>query len=222
MVLPKYFDKENNKEIGEMIIKRIRLKSSTKNLKEYKKIRILDHKINFEHKHDFYFEKAKDSNYEALIYGEIVADRNRDSLIINNYHIVKGYFKDEKQSPLLKLHKNDLVLIFDKNPFEEIDWHSTIDIQNRLFRTVKFIENKEKGVLKEIIFARHNYALGDVDNVPKEKRIESKKEGEQLTDLKRIVIGRSPSTLNVVPAKLDALGKLDIDYSMSFLESNSI
>lgn len=229
MILPKYYDEEKGKVISEMIIKRLRLKSSKSNLKDYKEIRKSDRnqakdkdgKKKFGHKFDFYFEKAKDTNYEARIYGEIIADRNRDSLIINNYNIVKGYFKDEKKSPLLKLHKNDLVLIFDNNPYEEIDWHNTLDIQKRLFRTVKFIENKDKGVLKEIIFARHNYASGDVDNVPKEKRIESKKEGEQLSDLDRVVIGRSPSTLKIIPAKLNALGKLDINFSKDFLTSQS-
>ena len=221
MVLPKYYDEEKNKVISEMIIKRLRLKSSTKNLKDYKKIRILDQKINFGHKHDFYFEKAKDTNYEARIYGEIIADRNRDSLIINNYNIVKGIFRDEKKLPLLKLHKNDLVLIFGANPSEEINWGDNFELQNRLFRTVKFIENKDKGVLKEIIFARHNYASGDVDNVPKDKRIESKRESEQLSDLNRVVIGRSPSTLNIIPAKLNALGKLDINFSKDFIISRN-
>lgn len=221
MTLPKYYDEDKQKNISEMTIKKLRLKSSTKNLKEYKKIRITDQKINFEHKHDFYFDKAKDTNYEARIYGEVIADRNRDSLIINNYNIVKGIFKGEKKLPLLKLHKNDLVIIFSSNPAEEIDWDDIFELQKRLFRTVKFIENKDKGVLKEIIFARHNYGSGDVDNVTKDKRIESKKESEQLSDLNRVVIGRSPSTLNVIPAKLNALGKLDINFSKDFINSRS-
>ncbi len=114
-----------------------------------------------------------------------------------------------------------MFLVFDKSPNDEIEWKNINDLQNRLFRAVKFIENKDKGVVKEIIFARHNYASGDVDNVPKEKRIESKKEFEQLSDLSRVVLGRSPSTLRVIPAKVDTLGKIDIGFSKDFIKSNT-
>lgn len=218
MILPKYYDEKKQKDISEMIIKRLRLKSSVSNLKDYKKIRSIDQKNKFEHKHDYYFEKAKDTNYEARIYGSLISDRSRDSLIINNFNIVKNIFKKESTNLILKLHKNDMFLVFDKSPNEEIEWKNKNDLQNRLFRTVKFVENKDKGIVKEIIFARHSYALGDVDNVPKEKRIESKKESEQLSDLSRVVLGRSPSTLKIIPVKMNSLGGIDIKFSKDFVD----
>lgn len=218
MILPKYYVQEKQKYISEMIIKRLRLKSSVSNLKNYKSIREMDRKINFEYKHDYYFEKAKDTNYEARIYGNLVPNRNRESLIINNFNIVNNIFKKESINLILKLHKNDMFLVFDKSPNEEIEWKNINDLQNRLFRTVKFVENKDKGIVKEIIFARHSYALGDVDNVPKEKRIESKKESEQLSDLSRVVLGRSPSTLKIIPVKMNSLGGIDIKFSKDFVD----
>jgi CRISPR-associated endonuclease Csn1 len=221
IVLPEYKDEKSDKVISKMILKRIRLKSSSSNLKDYKKIRMIDQKINFDHKHDFYYDKEAYTNYEARIYGDLIPDRKRDSLIINNYDIVKNNFKSESKPPILKLHKNDMFLVFDKSPNDEIDWENINDLQNRLFRTVKFVENKDKGVVKEIIFVRHSYASGDVDNVPKEKRIESKKESEQLSDLFRVVLGRSPSTLKVIPVKMDSLGKIDIEFSRGFINSHS-
>ena len=217
MVLPKFYDENKQKDISEMIIKKLRLKCSVSNLKDYKKIRGIDQKNKFEHKHDYYFEKAKDTNYEARIYGDLVPNKSRESLIINNFNIVKNIFKKESANLILKLHKNDMFLVFDKSPNDEIEWENIIDLQKRLFKTVKFIENKDKGVVKEIIFARHSYALGDVDNVPKEKRIESKKEFEQLSDLSRVVLGRSPSTLKIIPVKMNSLGGIDIKFSKDFI-----
>mgnify|MGYP003627402615 FL=1 len=209
------------KKISKMIIKKIRLQSSKSNLKDYKEIRLLD-KSKFEYKRDYYFDKAKYTNYEAWIFGDLVPDENgklrgRKSLIINHYDIVKNVFQEENTKPILKLHTDDLFIVFDKNPNEEIDWENVKDLQMRLFSVAKFIENKEKGVIKEIILKRHSYALGNVDKVPKENCIERGAEGIQLSDLDRVVLRRSPSTLKVIPVKQDALGNLDIEYSKSFL-----
>lgn len=70
-----------------MILKRIRLKSSKSNLKDYKKIREIDRKQTvdnkYDHKHDYYFDKESYTNYEARIYGDLMPNEkgkfiNRD------------------------------------------------------------------------------------------------------------------------------------------------
>ena len=42
-----------------------------------------------------------------------------------------------------------------------------------------------------------------------------------LSDNSQVVLRRSPSTLRVVPAKVDALGKIDIKFSKDFINFNS-
>lgn len=220
MILPKYYDEEKQKDISEMTIKRLRLKSSISNLKNYKKVREIDRKINFEHKHDYYFDKTKDTNYEARIYGLLVPDQpgkrtpftNRSSLLINNYNIVKNDFQEEMKKPIFTLHQGDMFLVFDKNP-EEIEWNNSVDLQQRLFKVVKFAEEKEKGEIKQIIFERHNCALGNVDYA------ESTSENT-LYELSGVVLRKSVSALRVVPAKVDTLGKIDIDFSKDFVNLN--
>lgn len=221
MILPKYYDEEKQKDISEMTIKRLRLKSSISNLKNYKKVREIDRKINFDHKHDYYFDKTKDTNYQARIYGLLVPDQpgkrtpftNRSSMLINNYNIVKKDFQDEMKKPIFTLHQGDMFLVFDKNP-EEIEWDNSLDLQQRLFKVVKFTEDKEKGEIKQIIFARHNYALGNVDFA------ESTSENA-LYDLSGVVLRKSVSALRVVPANVDTLGKIDVDFSKEFISLNS-
>lgn len=213
IILPEYFDEEKQKIIGKMVIKKIRLKSSKSNLKDYKEIREID-KSKFDYKQDYYFDKDSYTNYEARIYGDLIPDengklKNRDYKLINHYNIVKNVFEVEKGKPLLKLHQDDMFLVFDKVPNEEIEWNNINDLQNRLFKIVKFNEN---GV---IVLERHNYALGNVDNANAIK-IE-----KNLTNLSEIVLRRSPSTLRVIPAKIDSLGNLDIEFSKDFIERHS-
>lgn len=215
MILPKYFDKEKQKDISEMIIKRLRLKSSKSNLKDYKKIREIDRKqtINnkFDHKHDYYYDKDSYTNYEARIYGDFIPNekgkfKNREYKLINHHNIVKNIFEIEKTIPLFQLHQDDMFLVFDLNPKEEIDWNNRVELQSRLFKIVKFDEN---GI---IVLARHNYAGGSVDNA-----VAIKAEND-LNDSTQVVLRRSPSTLRVIPAKVDALGKIDAKFSENFVD----
>lgn len=215
MILPKFYDENNNKELSEMIVKRIRLESSKSNLKDYKEIRKMDQKITqdkrFDHKHDFYFDKDSYTNYEARIYGDLIPNekgkfKNREYRVINHHNIVKNIFESEDRNAALKLHKDDMFLVFDLHPKHEIVWDNNEDLQSRLFRIVKFDENGT------IVLARHNYAGGDVN---KASPIESE---NNLKNYSQLVLRRSPSTLRVIPAKLDALGKLDVDFSKSFVD----
>ncbi|WP_026715502.1 type II CRISPR RNA-guided endonuclease Cas9 [Flavobacterium daejeonense] len=222
MILPKYYDDEKGKDISEMIIKRLRLKSSKSNLKDYKEIRKLDRnqakdkdgKLKFGHKFDFYFNKDSYTNYEARIYGDLIPNEkgkfiNREYKVINHHNIVKNIFEKEESSSILQLHQDDMFLVFNINPNDEIDWKNIQDLQNRLFKIVKFDEN---GI---IVLVRHNFAGG---NVGYASPIKSEND---LTDISQVVLRRSPSTLRIIPAKLNALGKLDINYSKDFLTSRS-
>lgn len=229
MVLPKYYDEKKQKDISEMTIKRLRLKSSKSNLKDYKERRKVDRnldkdkngKLKFGHKFDFYFDKDSYTNYEARIYGDLIPDNpgkkipftKRNSNLINNYNIVKNDLPKESDKPILILHQGDMFLVFDKNP-EEIEWDNSLDLQQRLFKVVKFTEDKEKGEIKQIIFERHNYALGNVDYA------ESTSENT-LYDLSGVVLRKSVSALRVIPAIVDTLGKIDIKFSKQFINLNS-
>lgn len=215
MILPKYFDEEKQKDISEMIIKRLRLKSSKSNLKDYKKIREIDRKQTidkkFDHKHDYYFDKDSYTNYEARIYGDFIPNekgkfKNREYKLINHHNIVKNIFEIEKTIPLLQLHQDDMFLVFDLNPKEEIDWNNKVELQSRLFKIVKFDENGT------IVLARHNYAGGNVNEA------NAIKTENDLTDNTQVVLRRSPSTLRVIPAKVDALGKIDAKFSENFVD----
>jgi len=196
-----------------MVLKNIRLESSKTNLKDYKKIRTVD-KSKFEHKRDYYFDKDSYTNYEARIFGDLIPDKNgklknRKYKLINHYNIVKNIFEVENELPILKLHQDDMFLVFDKSPNDEISWDDKKDIQNRLFKIVKFDEN---GI---IVLVRHNYAKGNVDS---SKAIKSE---INLSDLSEVILRRSPSTLRVIPAKIDALGNIDVEFSKKFIELNS-
>lgn len=222
LILPKYYDEEKKVTISEMVIKRIRLKSSKSNLKDYKRIRVIDRsdkinsdgKLKFEHKFDYYFDKDSYTNYEARIYGNLIPDengklKNRDYRLINHYNIVKNVFVEEKLKATLKLHQDDMFLVFDKSPNEEIDWNNKNNLQSRLFKIVKFNEN---GI---IILERHNHALGNVDNA------KALKTEQNLSDLTEVVLRRSPSTLRVIPTKISALGVIDVEFSKNFISLHS-
>lgn len=217
MSLPKYFDEEKQKDISEMIIKRLRLKSSKSNLKDYKQIREIDRKQTYDnkynHKHDYYFDKDSYTNYEARIYGDLIPSENgkfkkREYKLINHHNIVKNIFEIENTIPLLKLHQDDMFIVFHLNPKEEIDWNNKEELQNRLFKIVKFDENGT------IVLARHNYAGGNVNEA------NAIKTENDLTDNTQVVLRRSPSTLRVIPAKIDTLGKIDVDFSRDFVNVN--
>jgi len=222
MILPKYYDEEKGKDINEMIIKRLRLKSSKSNLKDYKEIRKTDRNLNkdkdgklkFGHKFDFYFDKDSYTNYEARIFGDLIPNeggkfKNREYNVINHYNIVKNVFEIESKEAILRLHKDDMFLVFNLNPKDEIDWNNIIDLQNRLFKIVKFDEN---GI---IVLVRHNFAGGSVD-----KALPIKSEND-LTDISQVVLRRSPSTLRVIPTKINTLGKIDVDYCKKIIDLNS-
>ncbi|HEY9219941.1 MAG TPA: HNH endonuclease domain-containing protein [Lutibacter sp.] len=212
IILPEYYDEKNKKQVGRMVIKKLRLKSSKTNLKDYKEIRKID-ESKFEHKRDYYFDKDSYTNYEAQIFGDLIPNengklKNRKYKLINHYNIVKNIFEQETEKPILKLHQDDMFLVFDKMPNDEIKWESKKDLQNRLFKIVKFDEN---GIL---VLVRHNYASGNVDNA---KAIKS--EGD-LSNLSEVVLRRSPSTIRIIPVKIDTLGNIDIEFSKKFIELN--
>jgi CRISPR-associated endonuclease Csn1 len=218
MILPKYYNDEKNKDIGEMIIKRLRLKSSKSNLKDYKEIRKIDQKQSkdkrYVHKHDYYFDKDSYTNYEARIYGDLIPNDkrkfvNREYKVINHHNIVKNIFVEESTNSILQLHKDDMFLVFDLKPSDEINWGDKFDLQNRLFKIVKFDEN---GI---IVLIRHNYAGGSVGTAT------AIKTENDLSDSSQVVLRRSPSTLRIIPVKVDALGKIDTKFSKNFINLNS-
>jgi CRISPR-associated endonuclease Csn1 len=198
----------------QMVLKKIRLKIRNNNLYPLKERRKMDfsQKRNQEYKRDFYFDKEAGSNYEAIIYGNLLPNENgklkREYRLINHFNIVKNVsMKEPSLPPLFKIHSGDLFLVFDKH-IEEINWEDHRDIQNRLFRNVKFDEN---GIL---VFARNNYAGGDVDHAAPAKE-------DNLLDLNGKVLRRSPSTCRAIPTKVDELGRIDIEYSKAFIEKHS-
>lgn len=218
IVLPEYKDEKTDKIISKMILKRIRLMSSKSNLKDYKKIREIDRKQTidnkYHYKHDYYYDKESYTNYEARIYGDLIPNEkgkfeNREYKLINNHNIVKNIFEIESKSSILELHQDDMFLVFDLKPNDEIDWSNMGDLQNRLFKMVKFDENSI------IVLVRHNYAGGNVDTANAIK-LES-----DLLDFTQVVLRRRASTLKVIPTKIDTLGKIDIKYSKDFIDLNS-
>lgn len=213
IVLPEYYNEKKKKQIGRMVIKNIRLKSSKSNLKNYKEIRSIDHS-KFDYKRDYYFDKDSYTNYEARIFGDLIPDENgklsnREYKLINHYNIVKNIFEEQNEEPILKLHQDDMFLVYDRNPNDEINWEHKADLQQRLFKIVKFNEN---GV---VVMERHNYAGGNVDNA---KAVKSESD---LSEASEVVLRRSPSTLKVIPVKMYTLGNLDVEYSKNFYNSNS-
>jgi len=187
--------------------------SSKTKLAPYKKVREIDRteKADQEYRHDFYFDKEAGSNYEAIIYGDLVTDEkgklNRAYRLINHFNIVKNVFVKEPSLPILfKIHSDDMFLIFNKH-YDEINWEDKKDLQQRLFKMVKFDEN-EKFTLE-----RHNYADGDVDHAIGVSE-------ENLKDLKGVVLRRRASTFKGIPTKVDGLGRIDIEYSKKFIEKH--
>nr|AME16450.1 CRISPR-associated protein Cas9 [uncultured bacterium] len=217
LILPEYeaLDKKGKLvKSGTMVIKKIRLISSKTKLSPYKKIRKIDltDKPGQEYKHDYYFDKEAGSNYEAILYGELIPDESgkmkRDYRLINHYNIVKNIFGKEPSLPVLfKIHTDDMFLIFNKH-FDEITWEDNKELQSRLFKNVKFDEN---GIL---VFERHNYADGDVDHARPVKE-------DNLNNLMGKVLRRSPTTFRAVPTRVDELGRIDIEYSKAFIQKHT-
>ncbi|MBN1464107.1 MAG: hypothetical protein JW922_10635 [Paludibacteraceae bacterium] len=201
-----------NDKVGKMIIKKVRLKKKV-NANPLKERRKMDFPKgeNQDHKRDYYFDKEAGSNYEAILYGDLIPNdkgkMQRDYRLINNYNIVKGISKKEPELPLLfKIHRDDMFIVFDKH-VDEIEWGNRKEIQFRTFKNVKFDEN---GIL---VFQRHNYALGDIDHATPVNE-------SDLNSSSGIVLRRRPSTLRAIPTKVDELGRIDIEYSKQFIEKN--
>lgn len=218
LLLPEYKGTNSKGEMtisSPMVIKKLRIKSSKTKLNPYKKIRQLDRskKAGQAYKHEYYFDKEAGSNYEAKIYGDLIPDKpmgrikfsKRDYRLINNFHIVKNIVEKEPDLPLLfSMKRNDFFLAFDSHP-DEIQWDNIKDLQLRLFRVGKFDENGNINLM------RHNYALGDIDKAaPAAENLLDKGKGVKLK--------RTPSTLRVIPTKVDVLGRIDIEYSKRFIE----
>ncbi len=217
LVLPEYEALNKSGKVvksGPMVVKRLRLISSKTKIAPYKKIRESDRtdKVGQKYKHNYYFDKKEGSNYEAILYGDLVPNEkgklNRKYRLINHFNIVKNIFEQELSFPLLfKIQTDDMFLIFNKH-FDEINWEDKKDLQCRLFKNVKFDEN---GIL---VFERHNYADGDVDHAKPAKE-------DELSNLNGKVLRRGPSTFRAIPTKVDELGRIDIEYSKRFIEEHT-
>ena len=213
IVLPEYnyVDKKGKpKLLKEMVLRKIRLKAYKQSQYSLKEIRKMDQSAK-EYKRDIYVLKEKDSNYEAIIYGDLVPNErgklNREYRLINHFNIVKNVFTKEPSLPILfKIHTDDMFLIFNKH-FDEINWEDYKDLQCRLFKSVKFNENEI------LIFERHNYADGDADHAPGISE-------EKLKDMNGVVLRRRASTFKGIPTKVDELGRIDIEYSKNFIEKH--
>lgn len=198
---------------GTMVINKIRL-IITKNvdlnpIKERRKLDLPTGKTK-EYRRFFYFDKEAGSNYEAIIYGDLIPNAKgkikRDYRLINHFNIVKNIFPKESELPVLyKIHKGDMFIVFDKH-YDEINWNDLKELQFRLFKNVKFNEN---GIL---VFERHNYALGDVNHAKPVKE-------PDLFVSDGVVLRKSPSTFRAIPTKVDVLGRIDVDYSKNFIEN---
>lgn len=218
LLLPEYKAQNSKGKMtisSPMVVKKLRLKSSKTNLNPYKKIRKIDlsKKKGHDYKHDYYFDKEAGSNYEARIYGDLLPDKpmsrtkfsRRAYYLINNFHIVKNIFAEEPSLPLIfSMQRNDFFLAFNCH-YDEIQWEDNQDLQKRLFRVAKFDENGNINLI------RHNYALGDIDRAQPAK--------EENLDTSGVKLKRTPSTLRVVPCRIDVLGRMDVEYSKSFVKS---
>lgn len=213
IVLPEYSYVDKNgktKTLKEMILRKIRLKAYKQSQYPLKEIRKMDQSEK-EYKRDIYVLKEKDSNYEAIIYGDLVPDErgkmNREYRLINHFNIVKKVFAKEPLLPILfKIHTDDMFLIFNKH-YDEINWEDKKDLQCRLFKSVKFNENEI------LIFERHNYADGDADHATGISE-------ENFQDMNGVVLRRRASTFKGIPTKVDELGRIDIEYSKAFIEKH--
>lgn len=214
IVLPEYYDEKKKKQIGRMVIKNIRLKAYKQNQYPLKNYRVIDKSI-FDYKTDFYFIKKKGSNYKLKIYGDLMPDKpdgrqkftKRDDELINSYNIVKNIFDKPKTLPLLfEIYVGSFFIVFDKN-IDEINWNDFSDLNKRLFKTKKFDDDKN------IILERHNHSHSNED-----KYIGSESD---LTGNQFFLLKRTTSTLRVIPAKIDTLGNLDVEFSKKFIELNS-
>lgn len=214
IVLPEYSYVGKNrktKTLKEMVLRKIRLKAYKQSQYPLKEIRRMDQSAK-EYKRDIYMLKEKDSNYEAIIYGDLVPDEkgklNREYMLINHFNIVKNVFAQEPFLPVLfKIHSDDMFIIFNKH-YEEINWEDEKDLQQRLFKMVKFDENQK------FTLERHNYADGDIDRAIGVSE-------ENLKDTNGIALRRRASTFKGIPTKVDVLGRIDIEYSQKFLEEHS-
>lgn len=214
IILPEYFDEKKQKQIGRIVLKNIRLKAYKQNQYPLKNYRVID-KSDFDYKCDFYFLKEKGSNYKLKIYGDLLPDTpdgrqkftNRKDELINSYNIVKSIFEKPKSLPLLfEIYVGSCFIVFDKN-IDEIDWNNSFELNNRLFKTKKFDDDRN------IILERHNHSHSDKD-------IYVGSESNLIED-KGFLLKRTTSTLRAIPAKIDALGNLDVGFSKKFIELNS-
>ncbi len=220
LILPKYYDEEKKTEISEMVIKRVRLKAYKQNqypLKKYREVDISKKEGNskFDYKEDLYFLKEKGSNYKLIIYGDLHPDKpdgrqkftNRKDELINTYNIVKGIFDRPRDVKLLfEINVGDYFLVFDRTT-DEINWNNIFELDKRLFRMKKFDDDKN------IILVRHGHAYSIQDLYVSSE--------ENIIEDEGFLLKRTTSTLRVIPAKIDALGNIDIEYSKNFISLHS-
>lgn len=220
LILPAYYDEEKKVDISEMAIKRIRLKAYKQNqypLKKYREIDISkkDGNSKFDYKEDSYFLKEKGSNYKLIIYGDLHPDKpdgrqkftNRKDELINTYNIVKGIFDRPRDITLLfEINVGDYFLVFDRTS-DEIDWNNSFELNKRLFKMKKFDDDKN------IILVRHCHAHSNQDLYVSSE--------ENIIEDEGFLLKRTTSTLRVIPAKISALGNIDIEYSKNFISLHS-
>ncbi len=215
IALPEYEAKNSKGKMvksQQMILKKVRIRSSKTKLNPYKAIRKIDRKEGAQHKHEFYFDKESGSNYEARVYGDLLplekGKRKREYVLVNNYNIVKKTSQNEPNLPILyRIKRGDYFIVFNKH-YDEIDWGNHLDLSQRLFVAAKFDK------VGQLYFKRHNAAIGDI------KQGERIGEKENVEKSKGNFIQRRPSTLLAIPTMIDELGIIDIEYSKAFIEKH--
>lgn len=218
IIIPEDVNIRTGKKRKPMVLKKVRLKAHNQNqypLKEYREI----DKSKKDYKQDFYFLKKDSSNYELRVYGDLLPDEKgrmeRKFIPVNTYNLVKNIYEKELELSLLfKMNRDDMFLVIDNNVIEisdELEGRDICKLQERLFKFVKF-DDKGKFTLE-----RHNYALGNVDNVPPEKTVSNE---NNLSNPEEVVIRRRATTFRAIPAKVDKLGRLDVEFSKNFIDKH--
>jgi CRISPR-associated endonuclease Csn1 len=215
IILPEfsYIDKNGKTKIlKEVVLRKIRLKAYKQGQYPLKEIRKTDHSEK-EYKRDVYVLKEKGSNYEALLFGDLIPDnpegrtkfKKREYFLINSIDLVKNSVSiTPNYQFLFAIHPDDPFLVFDKH-YDEIIWENNEDMNTRLFKIKKFDEDQN------IILQRNSHAAVDKAIYANESN---------LRDMTAFLLKKVPSSFRAIPTRIDELGRLDIEYSKQFIEKH--